>query len=134
MQVMRSIQNSIYELRGERVMLDFDLAALHEVETEALNQAVKRNIQRFPDDFVLQISSLEWSSIWSQSVTTPWLTTEDQLIKRQSSRGYGLMLYAFTEQGIAMLSGVLRSERAVSMKHYRYAGFCGGAQNCFAST
>ena len=69
MQIIKSIQNRIYEIRGERVMLDFDLALLYEVETKALNQAVKRNIKRFPDDFMFQLTPKEWESIRSQIVT-----------------------------------------------------------------
>ena len=63
MQIIRSIQNRKYQLRGERVILDFDLAALYEVETRVLNQAVKRNIDRFPDDFMFQLKSIELDSI-----------------------------------------------------------------------
>ncbi|WP_293784667.1 ORF6N domain-containing protein [uncultured Pedobacter sp.] len=69
MQIIKSIQNRIYEIRGERVMLDFDLAALYEVETKALNQSVKRNIKRFPDDFMFRLTPVEWESIRSQIVT-----------------------------------------------------------------
>jgi hypothetical protein len=115
MEIIRSIQNRIYEIRGERVMLDFDLAALYEVETKALNQAVKRNIDRFPEDFMFQLSPLEWSSIRSQSVTTSAQSINYQSVRNQANRGYRQIPYAFTEQGIAMLSGVLRSERAVQM-------------------
>ena len=67
---MQSIQNRIYEIRGERVMLDFDLAALYEVETRVLNQAVKRNIKRFPKDFMFQITRQEWNDMSSQFVMT----------------------------------------------------------------
>jgi len=63
MQIIRSIQNRIYEIRGERVMLDFDLAALYEVETKVLNQAVKRNIKRFPADFMFQLTKEEWDNV-----------------------------------------------------------------------
>jgi hypothetical protein len=115
MEIIRSIQNRIYEIRGERVILDFDLAALYEVETKALNQAVKRNIERFPEDFMFRLTPLEWSGIRSQSVTTSSQVINNQLIVNQANRGYGLLPFAFTEQGIAMLSGVLRSERAVQM-------------------
>ena len=69
MLVIQSIQNRIYEIRGERVMLDFDLAALYEVETRALNQAVKRNIERFPEDFMFQLKSFEYEGIkWKNSI------------------------------------------------------------------
>nr|WP_231463883.1 ORF6N domain-containing protein [Pedobacter sp. Leaf132] len=63
MQIIKSIQNRIYEIRGVRVMLDFDLAVLYEVETRVLNQAVKRNIQRFPDDFMFQLTKLEFENL-----------------------------------------------------------------------
>ena len=69
MNIIRSIQNRIYEIRGERVMLDFDLADLYEVPTKALNQAVKRNIKRFPKDFMFRLTLAEWQNIRSQIVT-----------------------------------------------------------------
>ena len=69
MQVIKSIQNRIYEVRGERVMLDFDLAALYEVPTKALNQAVKRNPKRFPPDFMFRLTLTEWQDMRSQNVT-----------------------------------------------------------------
>ncbi len=69
MQIIRSIQNRIYEIRNERVMLDFDLAELYEVGTKVLNQAVKRNIKRFPDDFMFRLTEQEWSAMRSQNVT-----------------------------------------------------------------
>jgi hypothetical protein len=65
MQIIKSIQNRIYDIRGQRVMLDFDLAALYEVETKVLNQAVKRNIKRFPDDFMFQLTTIEYQDILS---------------------------------------------------------------------
>lgn len=115
MQIIQSIQNRIYAIRGERVMLDFDLAALYEVETKVLNQAVKRNINRFPPDFMFQSTQAEWAAYRSQIVTTYQQTSDYQIINSQMKRGYQLRPYAFTEQGIAMLSGVLRSDRAVQM-------------------
>ena len=69
MEIIRSIQNRIYEIRDERVMLDFDVASMYEVETKALNQAVKRNIERFPDDFMFRLSNSEWEGMRSQFVT-----------------------------------------------------------------
>jgi len=69
MRIIQSIQNRIYAMRGERVMLNFDLAELYEVPTEALNQAVKRNIKRFPEDFMFRLNLSEWQGIRSQSVT-----------------------------------------------------------------
>jgi len=70
MQVIQSIQNRIYEIRNERVMLDYDLAALYEVETKVFNQTVKRNIKRFPEDFMFQLTRQEWNSIKAQTNTT----------------------------------------------------------------
>lgn len=70
MNQLEQIQSKIYEIRGQRVMLDFDLADMYQVETRVLNQAVKRNIERFPEDFMFQLSASEWNAISSQFVTT----------------------------------------------------------------
>ena len=118
MQIIQSIQNRIYEVRGERVMLDFDLAALYEVETKALNQAVKRNIQRFPKDFMFRLTLTEWLEIRSQSVTASesLISLRSQNVTAsQNKRNTNVTPYAFTEQGVAMLSGILNSERAINM-------------------
>jgi len=115
MQIIKSIQSRIYELRGERVMLDFDLASLYEVETRILNQAVKRNIQRFPDDFMFQLTASEWQSIQSQIVTSSGESNLKSQFVTSSWGGTRKLPSAFTEQGVAMLSGVLRSEKAVEM-------------------
>ena len=118
MRIIKSIQNRIYEIRGERVLLDFDLAALYEVPTKVLNQAVKRNIKRFPKDFMFRLTSEEWQEMWSQFVTT----SEEQTSMRsqfvtasQGKRNTKTTPYAFTEQGVAMLSGVLNSDKAIAM-------------------
>ena len=118
MQIITTIQNRIYEIRGERVMLDFDLAALYEVPTKVLNQAVKRNSKRFPADFMFRLTLSEWKSLRSQTVTA----SEDYGILRsqivtasQSKRNTMVTPYAFTEQGIAMLSGILNSDKAIQM-------------------
>ena len=95
------IQNLIYEIRGEKVMLDFDLAKLYHVETKVLNQAVKRNIKRFPQDFMFQLTAEEVKINRSQFVTA-------------STRNSSAPPYAFTEQGIAMLSGILKSDVAIA--------------------
>lgn len=130
MQVIQSIQNRIYTVRGERVMLDFDLAALYEVETKVLNQAVKRNIKRFPEDFMFRLTTSEWQSMRSQNVTasestnplrSQFVTLEDnsspQLSNINTAKGQHskYLPYAFTEQGIAMLSGILNSDKAINM-------------------
>lgn len=117
MQIIQSIQNRIYEIRGERVMLDFDLAQLYEVETKALNQAVKRNAKRFPADFMFRLTLVEWQSIRSQSVTASESTSmRSQIVTAsQSKRNTNITPYAFTEQGVAMLSGILNSDKAINM-------------------
>ena len=94
------IQNLIYEIRGQKVMLDFDLAKLYQVETKVLNQAVKRNIKRFPPDFMFQLTAEEVLIMRSQFVTS-------------SKRKLSAQPFAFTEQGVAMLSGVLKSNIAI---------------------
>lgn len=99
---LQIIQNKIYEIRGCRVMLDFDLAELYQVPTKALKQAVKRNINRFPSDFMFEVNVEEWEILRSQFVTSSW-------------RGTRYMPFAFTEQGVAILSSILRSEIAIEV-------------------
>jgi hypothetical protein len=118
MQIIQSIQNRIYEVRGERVMLDFDLSDLYEVEARVLNQAVKGNSDRFPEDFMFQLNPIEWNLVLSQInqnqlVINP--SSQSVMTRIPKNRGGIYLPYAFTEQGVAMLSGVLRSERAVKM-------------------
>ncbi len=117
MQIIQSIQNRIYEIRGERVMLDRDLAALYETETKFLNLSVKRNIKRFPKDFMFQLSKEEFEGLRLQIET---LEKSDHPLRLQieTSKGRGgtrYLPYAFTEQGVAMLSGILNSDRAINM-------------------
>ena len=102
MNEIRIIQSKIYEIRGQRVMLDFDLAELYQVETRRLNEAVKRNIKRFPKDFMFQLNVDEWIILNSQFATSRWGGTRK-------------LPYAFTEQGLAMLSGVLNSDIAIQV-------------------
>ena len=102
MEQLQVIQSKIYEIRGQRIMLDFDLAEMYRVETRVLNQAVKRNIERFPKDFMFQLTLEEWNSISSQFVMT-------SRMKRPKSA----MPLAFTEHGVVMLSSVLRSDIAI---------------------
>jgi len=97
------IERQIYFLRGEKVLLSSDLAKLYQVEPRALVQAVKRNRERFPDDFMFQLSADEFKNLKSQIVTSSW---------GGSRRARP---YAFTEQGVAMLSSILRSRRAVQV-------------------
>ncbi|MFH0736159.1 MAG: ORF6N domain-containing protein [bacterium] len=93
----------IYFIRGEKIMLDFDLASLYETETRILKQAVRRNINRFPKDFMFQLTKEEAKALVSQSVIAS--------IKQLG----GALPFAFTEQGVAMLSTVLRSEKAIEV-------------------
>lgn len=97
------IENCIYLLRGQRVMLDDDLAMLYGVETRILNQAIKRNSRRFPADFMFQLTAKEFESLRSQIVIS----------NLRGGRRY--LPYAFTEQGVAMLSSVLNSKRAIQV-------------------
>ena len=97
------IESLIYEIRGHKVMLDRDLAKLYGVETKVLNQAVKRNIKRFPEDFMFQLTNEE--CLRSQFVT----------LKNKQGQHLKYMPYVFTEQGVAMLSSVLRSDTAIEI-------------------
>jgi phage regulator Rha-like protein len=115
MQIIKTIQNRIYEIRGERVMLDRDLAALYEVETRVLNQSVKRNIKRFPKDFMFQLTKDEFEDLRLQ-IETLEKPMSSQIVMTYSNRRPNTALpYAFTEQGVAMLSGILNSDKAISM-------------------
>jgi hypothetical protein len=95
--------NKIYIIRGHKVMLDRDLAELYQVETRTLNQAVRRNIDRFPEDFMFQLTEEEWQSLRSQFV----------ILKTGRGQHSKFLPFAFTEQGVAMLSSVLNSETAI---------------------
>jgi hypothetical protein len=99
---LEKIKNMIYEISGQKVMLDRDLADLYGVELRSLNQAVKRNIRRFPSDFMFQLTDEEWKIQRSQFV-----------IFNKDTRKY--KPYAFTEQGVSMLSSVINSERAIEV-------------------
>jgi hypothetical protein len=97
-----AIQSKIFEIRGCKVMLDFDLAEMYQVETKNLNLSVKRNIKRFPGDFMFQLTSEEWNSLRLQNATS-----------KRGGRRY--LPYVFTEQGVAQLSGVLNSDYAIDV-------------------
>lgn len=103
MNQLEQIQNKIYEIRGQRVMLDFDLADMYGMETKVLKQSVRRNRKRFPIDFMFELSKDEFEHLRSQFVTSN---------KRGGTR---YMPFAFTEQGVAMLSSVLNSDAAISI-------------------
>ena len=120
---LQVIQQKIFEIRGQKVMLDFDLAALYEVETKVFNQAVKRNIERFPEEFMFRLTTEEFNSLRSQIVT---LKREDadnqktnwsQNVTLESKRGKHskYLPYVFTEHGVSMAAGILKSDKAVQM-------------------
>lgn len=96
------IVDKIYRIRNQQVMLDVDLAELYGVETKVLKQQVRRNIDRFPEDFLFELTKEEYRNLRSQFVTSSW-------------GGLRYMPFAFTEQGVAMLSSVLRSKRAIEV-------------------
>ena len=118
MSEIANIQTKIYEIRSQKVMLDFDLAELYDVATKVLNQAVKRNIKRFPIDFMFRLTVNEWENIRSQIVTT---SIQSENMRSQSvtasqwKRNISATPYAFTEQGLAMLSGILNSDKAIDV-------------------
>lgn len=111
------LQSRIYTLRGVQVMLDQELAELYGVETKVLNQAVKRNIERFPSEFMFQVSAAELESLKSQFVTSSGDSLRSQFVTLKNGRGQHrkYLPYVFTEQGVAMLSAVLKSETAVKV-------------------
>ncbi len=126
------IKNLIHEIRGYKVMLDSDLAMLYEVETYRLNEAVKRNIERFPDNFMFQLTEEEWQVLRSQFVISNGseilrsqfatsnkeevLISQIAISKSKDKRGGRRSApYVFTEQGVAMLSSVLRSKKAIQI-------------------
>lgn len=121
MNEIEQIQYRIHEIRGQKVMLDFDLAALYGVETKRLNEQVKRNIERFPEDFMFQLTKGEWVILQSQIATTNSTENEDiNFLRSQIATTRGMRMkrslpYAFTENGVAMLSSVLRSPLAIQM-------------------
>ncbi|MEN9987695.1 MAG: hypothetical protein RLZZ585_734 [Bacteroidota bacterium] len=99
---LTTIKNSIQEIRGKRVILDYELAKMYEVETRVLKQAVRRNLDRFPEDFMFELTEVEMKNLTSQIVMSSWGGTR-----------HGT--FAFTEQGIAMLSSVLKSKLAIQI-------------------
>jgi ORF6N domain len=100
------LQQKIYEIRGHKVMLDFDLAVLYETETKVLNQALKRNVTRFPPDFMFKLSKEEWLILRSQIVT---------LESGGKGKHSKYLPNAFTEHGVTMLASILKSEKAIKM-------------------
>ena len=115
MEIIQSIQHRIYKLRGERVMLDRDLAALYEIETKSLNLSVKRNIKRFPTDFMFQLTKEEFESLRLQIETSEINSLRLQIETSKGRGGTRYLPYAFTEQEVAMLSGIINSDKAINM-------------------
>ena len=99
------IQSKIYEIRGMRVILDFDLAELYQVETKALKQSVRRNLDRFPEDFMFELTELEYNSLI--------ISLRSQFVTSNAKGGRRYMPFAFTEHGVIMLASLLRSDIAV---------------------
>jgi phage regulator Rha-like protein len=106
-----TIQNKIYEVNGVKVMLDSDLAELYEVETRVLNQAIKRNIESFPEDFMFRLTKEEWEEM---AVTSMFTLMPSQTVIA-SKRNKSAPPYVFTEHGVTMLASVLRSPKARKM-------------------
>lgn len=96
------VESKIYEIRGQKVMIDKDLAGLYQIEVKRLNESVKRNIKRFPSDFMFQLTTEEWLNLKSQFATSSW-------------GGSRKLPYVFTEQGVAMLSSVLNNDTAIEV-------------------
>ena len=105
---VEEIKQKIYTIRGKQVMLDSDVAMLYRYETKNINKAMKRNIERFPEDFCFQLTEEELNLMWFQNGTTL-----ERIKNKYRSEKY--LPYAYTEQGIAMLSGILKNEIAVKI-------------------
>ncbi len=119
MEIIQSVQNRIYLIRGQRVILDKDIAFLYETETKVLNQAVNRNIKRFPIDFMFQLTKEEVELLRLQkkhtNEMTPNLRSQNVTSSLESWGGNRYLPNAFTEQGVAMLSGIINSDKAIQM-------------------
>ena len=109
------IHNKIYEIRGHKVMLDYEIAEMYEVETKRINEQVKRNIERFPEDFMFQLTENEWVMMRSQIMTTSDSNWSQIATSSKKHRGKSYLPFAFTEHGVTMLATVLRSEKAVKV-------------------
>lgn len=113
------IQQKIFEVRGQKIMLDFDLAALYEVETKVFNQAIKRNQESFPEDFMFRLNEPEWERITNISADYQPITGKEnwsQIVTgSQKHRSRSFLPFAFTEHGVTMLASVLKSPKARKM-------------------
>jgi len=108
----KQIENRIFTIRGAQVMVDYHLAELYSVETKRINEQVKRNIKRFPENFMFQITKTEWENLKSQIATTE---NENGLQSQIATAKRRTLPYVFTEQGVSMLSAILNSETAISV-------------------
>jgi phage regulator Rha-like protein len=120
MEIIQSLQNRIYKIRGQRIMLDKDIAQLYEIETKSLNLSVKRHIDRFPLDFMFQLTKEEMEHIGVQNITHLHNNSNNLRFQIETSSytdwgGSRYLPYAFTEQGVAMLSGIINSKKAIQM-------------------
>ncbi len=107
------IQQKIFEIRGEKVMLDFDLALLYSVETKRLNEQVKRNLTRFPEDFMFQLTVKEWELVQKNANFLISFNRSQNATASLRKRNKQYLPYTFTEHGVTMLASVLKSEKAV---------------------
>lgn len=115
---LQLIQNKIFEVRGHKIMLDFDLADLYEVETRVFNQAIKRNIESFPKDFMFRLTTNEWTTLSSQLVKPkedPKANSSQIVMSSLKHRGARYLPYAFTEHGVTMAASILKSTKARKM-------------------
>jgi len=110
---LQQIETKIYEIRGQKVMLDYDLAEMYEVQTKNLNLAVKRNINRFPSDFMFQLNKNEWEILRLQIETSNSQRLQNETLETGRGKYTKYLPHAFTEQGLAMLSGILNSDKAI---------------------
>ena len=125
---LSEIHNKIFEIRGLKIMLDFDLAELYEVETRRLNEQVKRNTDKFPEDFMFRLTAKEWEKMQSQiairlensnlsqiAMSSKNMNLPQNAMSLRKHRGKVYTPYAFTEHGVTMLASVLRSKKAIAM-------------------
>jgi ORF6N domain len=120
---LTTIQNRIFEMNGIKVMLDFDLAELYEVETRVLNQAIKRNIESFPQDFMFRLTKEEWVNISSQIVMT-FSSSQSVMMDSPKNRTGKYLPFVFTEHGVTMLASVLKSSKARKMNIAHSESIC----------
>lgn len=113
---LQVIHQKIFEIRGLKVMLDFDLAELYEVETRILNQAIKRNMVKFPEDFMFRLTAREWEFIRSKTTGETINMNSSQIVMSSNKhRGRTYIPYAFTEHGVTMLASILKSKKAIEI-------------------